>query len=59
MHMTEGPDRRMFDRALRELQATLNIVRRNSPRDENDTWVPFSEQYLDVLRRMPPTSPRS
>ena len=59
MNMTEGPARHMFDRALRELQATLNIVRRNSPRDENDTWVPFSEQYLDVLRQIPPTSPRS
>ena len=59
MNMTEGPDRRKFDRALRELQATLNIVRRNSPLDENDTWVPFSEQYLDVVRRSRPIASRS
>jgi hypothetical protein len=59
MNMTEGPDRRKFERALRELQTTLNIVRRNSPRDENDTWVPFSEQYLDVVRRTRPASPQS
>ena len=59
MDMTAGPDRRKFDRALRELQATFNIVRRNSLLDENDTWVPFSEQYLDVARRAQPSSPRS
>jgi hypothetical protein len=58
MNMTEGSDRRKFERALRELQTTLNIVRRNSPRDENDTWVPFSEQYLDVVRGARPASPQ-
>jgi hypothetical protein len=49
MNMSAGAERRKFERALRELQATLNIARRNSPHDENDTWVPFSEQYLDIF----------
>jgi hypothetical protein len=59
MDMTDGSNRPKFDRALRELQATLNIVRRNSLLDENDTWVPFSEQYIDLIRRTPPAPPRS
>jgi hypothetical protein len=50
--MKQRPERTKFDRALQELQITLNIARRNSPDDENDTWVPFSEQYLDVSREM-------
>ena len=41
--------RTKFDRALQELQTTLNIARRNSLEHENDTWLPFSEQYLDVV----------
>jgi hypothetical protein len=57
MDMSDGSNRPKFDRALRELQATLNIVRRNSLLDENDTWVPFSEQYLDLIRRTPPAPP--
>jgi hypothetical protein len=48
--MTHRPKRAKFDRALQELQITLNIARRNSLDDEKDTWVLFSEQYLDVLR---------
>jgi hypothetical protein len=43
------PERNRFDRALQELQVTLNIARRNSLQDENDTWVLFSDQYLDVV----------
>ena len=43
--MTERPLRNRFERALQELQITLNIVRRNAPEDTNDTWVLFSEQY--------------
>lgn len=39
-----------FDRALQELQVTLNIARRNSLTDKNDTWVPFREQYLEIVR---------
>ena len=50
LNMTLRPERTKFDRALQELQITLNIARRNSLKDENDTWVLFSEQYLDVVR---------
>jgi hypothetical protein len=50
LNMTRRPDRHRFDRALQELQVTLNIARRNSLEDENDTWVLFSDQYLDVVR---------
>ncbi len=50
MNMTRRPERNQFDRALQELQVTLNIARRNSANDENDTWVPFAEQYLEVMR---------
>jgi hypothetical protein len=57
MNMTDRRDRPKFDRGLRELQVTLNIVRRNSLLDENDIWVPFSEQYLDVVRPARPPSP--
>ncbi len=46
MGMTLRPERNQFDRALQELQVTLNIARRNSTDDENDTWVPFREQYF-------------
>ena len=47
--------RSKFDRALQDLQVTLNIVRRNSLQDDTDIWVPFAEQYLDVARA--PNSP--
>jgi len=50
MNMTQRPERTKFDRALQELQITLNIARRNSLEDENDTWVLFSDQYLDIVR---------
>ena len=50
MNMTHRPERTKFDRALQELQITLNITRRNSLEDEKDTWVLFSDQYLDVVR---------
>ncbi len=46
--MSRRPERSAFDRALQELQITLNIARRNSLEDANDTWVLFREQYLDV-----------
>jgi hypothetical protein len=45
LNMAGRPERNRFDRALQELQVTLNIVRRNSLEDEKDTWVLFSEQY--------------
>jgi hypothetical protein len=47
--MTLRPERNRFDRALTELQVTLNIARRNSLEDENDTWVLFSDQYLELV----------
>jgi hypothetical protein len=50
MEMTNRPERAKFDRALQELQITLNIVRRNSLQDEKDTWVLFKDQYLEVVR---------
>ena len=50
--MTRPPERNQLDRALQELQVTLNVARRNSANDANDTWVPFAEQYLDVVRTM-------
>ena len=50
VQMSHRGDRNRFERALQELQVTLNIVRRNNQQDEMDTWVPFSEQYLDVVR---------
>jgi hypothetical protein len=50
LEMTRRPERSRFDRALQEAQTTLNIVRRNNPGDENDTWVPFTEQYLEISR---------
>ena len=34
-----------FDKALIELQVTLNIVRSNDPAIEADTWLRFGEQY--------------
>jgi hypothetical protein len=51
LNATQRPERTRFDRALQELQVTLNIARRNSLEDENDTWVLFSGQYLEVVRQ--------
>lgn len=48
--MTLKPEKARFDRALQELQVTLNIARRNSLTDKNDTWVPFREQHLAIVR---------
>jgi len=48
LEMTRRPERSRFDRALQELQTTLNIARRNSLEDENDTWVLFTEQYVTI-----------
>lgn len=46
--MSRPPERNRFDRALQELQGTLNIVRRHALADEFDTWIPFREQYLEI-----------
>jgi len=48
--LTLRTEKTRFDRALQELQITLNIARRNSLADKNDTWVLFGEQHLDVVR---------
>lgn len=48
LDMTHPPERNQFERGLKELQITLNIARRNSEEDENDTWVLFREQYLEI-----------
>lgn len=48
--MTRPPEKNRCDRALQELQVTLNVVRRNALSDESDTWVPFREQYLEIAR---------
>jgi hypothetical protein len=50
MEMTNRPERTKFERALQELQITLNIVRRNSLQDEKDTWVLFKDQHLEAVR---------
>ena len=50
LNLALRPERNRFYRALQELQVTLNIARRNSLEDENDTWVLFSDQHLDVVR---------
>jgi hypothetical protein len=54
LQMTGRPERNRFDRALLELQVTLNVARRNSLEDENDTWVLFTDQHLDVVRAQKP-----
>ncbi len=38
-----------IDRALVELQVTLNIVRSNAPEIETDTWLRFTDQYPEFL----------
>jgi len=50
MAVTKGPAKTQFDKALLELQATLNVVRRNSLKDARDTWVPFTEQHLPPVK---------
>jgi hypothetical protein len=49
-NMSLRPERNRFDSALQELQVSLNIARRNSLEDEKDTWILFSDQYLDVVQ---------
>lgn len=46
-----GCTKSQFDTALRNLQISMNIVRLNDPKAEQDTWVPFRELYLDVWQR--------
>jgi hypothetical protein len=51
LNATLRPERTRFDRALQELQITLNIARRNSLEDTNDTWVLFSDQYYVIYNQ--------
>ena len=44
-----GCTKSRFDTALKQLQVTLNIVRSNDADSKNDTWIPFSEAYLDIV----------
>jgi hypothetical protein len=46
-----GCTKSQFDTALKNLQITMNIVRLNDPKAEQDTWVPFRELYLEVWQR--------
>jgi hypothetical protein len=45
LEMTKPPLKGKFEKALKELQITMNIARLNDPAAEGDTWVPFHEQY--------------
>ncbi len=38
-----------FDTALKKLQVSLNIVRSNDPKMENDFWLPMREVHLDIV----------
>lgn len=46
-----GCTKSRFDTALKKLQITMNIVRLNDPKVEQDTWVLFRELYLEVWER--------
>ena len=39
-----------FDTALKKLQVSLNIVRSNDPKLNNDFWLPMREVHLDIVR---------
>lgn len=39
-----------FETALKKLQISLNIVRSNDPKFENDFWLPMSEVHLDIVQ---------
>jgi len=43
-----GCSKGRFDTALKQLQITLNIARSNDPEENQDTWLPFKEIYLDI-----------
>lgn len=38
-----------FDTALKKLQISLNIVRSNDPKLENDFWLPMREVHSDII----------
>lgn len=39
-----------FDTALKKLQISLNVVRSNDPKHQNDFWLPMSEVHLDIVQ---------
>lgn len=49
--MAKGASKNQFEKALLELQVTLNLARRNSLEDRHDTWVRFEEQYSPPAKR--------
>lgn len=44
-----GCTKSQFDRALKVLQVSLNIVRSNDPKLKNDFWLPMREVHLDIV----------
>jgi len=44
-----GCTRSRFDTALKKLQISLNIVRSNDPKVENDLWLVFEEVYPGIV----------
>ncbi|NGP76852.1 hypothetical protein G3570_09425 [Balneolaceae bacterium YR4-1] len=46
-----GCTKSQFDTALKNLQITMNIARLNDSQIERDTWVPFSDLYLDIWQQ--------
>ncbi len=44
-----GCTKSRFDTALKKLQISLNIVRSNDPRIENDLWLDIAEVHPDLL----------
>ena len=49
MMVAFGCTKSKFDTALKKLQISLNIVRSNDPRVENDLWIPFKEVHQDIV----------
>jgi hypothetical protein len=43
-----GCTKSRFDTALKKLQISLNIVRSNDPRIQNDLWLCFDEVHPDL-----------
>jgi hypothetical protein len=43
-----GCTKSRFDTALKKLQISLNIVRSNDPKIENDLWLSFDEVYPEI-----------
>lgn len=45
-----GCTKSRFDTALKKLQISLNIVRSNDPKLENDFWLLMREVHLDIVQ---------